>query len=36
LAGAFQLMFSEMLFQSRNFFLMLRHGTNLTPIEKCH
>jgi len=36
LAGAFQLMFPEMLFQSRNFFLMLRHGTNLTPIEKCH
>lgn len=36
LAGAFQLMFPEMLFQSRNFFLMLRHGANLTPIERSY
>jgi hypothetical protein len=36
LPGAFQLMFSQMLFQSRNFFLMLRHGASLTPIEKSH
>jgi hypothetical protein len=36
LAGAFQLMFPKMLFQSRNFFLMLRHGASLTPVERSH